>query len=120
MRRIYRNVTIDLATGALGNSQPFNGVDRGNVVGFSTTVIGTRPQKSVRVVLEVNSNHIGDPIDINFTETKGRASFEDSIIPINYNDPGSIGAKILLDEAVATGEDFSVEVMLVIEQECNV
>ena len=114
--KTYETVTISLAEGSSVSTERFPTI-QGRIVSMGTTVIGTRPEKSINITLKDNGNELHRPVDINFTETTGRNSFHDGLLEIGRNKPGNITAELTADAVLANGEDFKVQVLLVVEDE---
>lgn len=111
----YHSLTIPLAQGQQESSQDFPIIE-GRIIGVSTHIIGSRPAKSVRLTLRENGSDKYRPIDVAFSETEGRSSFGDSLLRLDIPAPGRLTAAVIADEALGSGEDFKVEVVLVSEK----
>lgn len=114
----YDTVDISMEEGDSIKNNEFPTIS-GKILGFMTTVVGDRPSgKRANITLKMNGNDIHRPIDLNFTETKGRAGFKNGLLPLHLENPGRITAQVNMDAAVANGEDFKVQVLVVSQVKC--
>lgn len=112
---IYNSVTLHLTEGQDQDSKDFPTIE-GQVVGVSSHLIGDRGTKRARLGVLENGTETYRPMDIAFSETEGRQSFNAGIVPVLIKNPGSLTARINLEDKVPAGESFSVEVLIVSEK----
>lgn len=110
----YNSATVTLTSGESIKEVEFPSIN-GNITKIGTAIIGERYGKRVRLALKDGGNEVQRPVDVLFTETSGRASFEDGLMKKEIPNPGRITAAIQLDSALGAGETIKVEVLLVSE-----
>lgn len=110
--RTYTTVYFDVAINDTVKTVDFPHIE-GRILGFSTTVVGTRPAERVQVVIKEGASDLHRPMDVNFSETTGRSSFEDGAIRLNVENPAAMSAQLTIP-AGASGA-FGVEVLIISE-----
>lgn len=111
----YHSITLSMQENNQEVNQDFPRIE-GRVIGMATHVVGTRPDKSIRLTLRENGSDRYRPIDISFSETEGRSGFESSLLKLNIPNPGRLTGALIADAPLANGEDFKLEVILVSEK----
>lgn len=115
-KRIYQSETIELLAGSSLGKADFPRIE-GTIIGVSTHVLGDRGTQRAKLEIADGGQEAYRPLDIAFTETNGRGSFEAGVLPVQICNPGNIKATITLDAAVPVDGDFKVEVLLVTERD---
>lgn len=114
----YNSVTLTIGEGGQISKDTFPRLN-GVVTGVSTHVIGDRPSKRARLALTDGGQEAYRPFDVAFSETEGRGSFREGVLPLYIPNPGDIGVSVTTDEVLAAGESLIVEVLLISEVETN-
>lgn len=114
----YNSVTVNLTAGDQVKEADFP-IINGRIIGLSTTLIGDRAGKRVRLALKDGGNETHRPLDVAFSETSGRSSFSEGLVPLNVKNPGRMTASIQLDSPLEGAENIKVEVLLVCEKQEN-
>lgn len=87
----------------------------GRIIGFATTTRRENTTIPVKLQLTDGGTETHRPFDTAFSETTGRSSFADALVPLNIGNPGQIEAAIIIPQALAPSEKVTVDVLIVSE-----
>lgn len=82
----------------------------GPIVGVATKLIGADPVNgNENVVMKDGSNEVLQPIDLSFTDIRGKDSFLDSILPVSIDKPSEIRVQITSDDEAGAAAERKVK-----------
>lgn len=88
----------------------------GRIVGMSTHTKRVGTTTPAKLQLKDGGVELYRPIDVAFSETEGRSTFMDGVIPLNISNPGKIEATLIIADAPANGEKIIVELLIISEK----
>ncbi|RRO19677.1 hypothetical protein [Flavobacteriaceae bacterium 14752] len=104
------SVTLKIPSGEkISNEAEFETIHN-KIVGYSTHTVKKADNTSVKLTINDNGNEINRPHNTAFSETSGRSSFMDALIPTQIDQPGRLSAVVKTKQAVAN--DVIVEVLI--------